>query len=199
MSYENASVLVLNKSWNAISVINARHALTLLFREVAKAMNPVDYTLHEFETWKDLSDCETGNGFIKSPNYRIPVPSIIVLTGFDKMFGKAVRFSRRNIFARDNYRCQYCGKKFDRHELTMDHVVPKSRGGKSTWDNIVLACVRCNSIKSDKTPEEAGMKLQRKPKKPAWLFRVSPDKVKAHDAWQQFVDKVYWNTELEGG
>ena len=196
MSYANANVLVLNRSWVAVCIISARQALGLLFRDAARILDPNDFTTHNIETWKDLS--ELGNGYIQGVNHKFPIPSIVVLNKFDKMFGRTVRFSRRNIFARDKQTCQYCGSRPDRRELTLDHVLPKSRGGKSTWDNIVLACVDCNTVKSHRTPREAGMRLLSRPKKPAWLFYVNHENLDRHDSWQHFVDKAYWNTKLEG-
>jgi 5-methylcytosine-specific restriction endonuclease McrA len=106
-----------------------------------------------------------------------------------------VKFSRQNIYARDKYRCQYCGAKFGPEELTYDHVVPRSRGGKTKWDNIVTCCIRCNRKKGGRTPAEARMRLIRKPSQPTWLpaLRITIGFKEVPNSWR---DYLYWNVEL---
>jgi 5-methylcytosine-specific restriction endonuclease McrA len=110
---------------------------------------------------------------------------------------REVRFSRRNIFERDSNTCQYCGRRFSKSDLTLDHVVPRSRGGRDSWENLVLACVNCNVRKGNRTPEEAQIRLVRKPTKPAWLptfgARIPREQFVS---WQRFVDAAYWDAEL---
>jgi 5-methylcytosine-specific restriction endonuclease McrA len=107
-----------------------------------------------------------------------------------------VKFSRANIYARDDYTCQYCGKKFPSEDLTFDHVVPVATGGQKRWDNIVAACFRCNHKKGGRTPEEAGMKLVRQPTEPHWLpaFHVTFRLKSPPESWR---DYLYWNIELD--
>ena len=93
---------------------------------------------------------------------------MLALARYDRLPTQAVAFSRRNIFKRDRFTCQFCGRQPGSEELTIDHVVPRSRGGTSTWENCVLACVPCNARKANRTPEQAGMKLRRAPVRPAW-------------------------------
>jgi 5-methylcytosine-specific restriction endonuclease McrA len=111
---------------------------------------------------------------------------------------KKVKFSRVNIYARDKYRCQYCGIKGRMKDFTFDHVIPRSQGGKTTWDNIVTCCPDCNCKKDSRTPKEAGMKLRKHPVQPEWLpaitIRVSQKSLPA--AWK---DYLYWNVTLDEG
>ena len=109
-----------------------------------------------------------------------------------------MKFNRRNIFARDGNQCQYCGKKFPTSELSLDHVVPRSQGGKTTWENIVCACVDCNVRKGGRTPKQAHMTLIRKPEKPKRSPLLSMKlSQKKYLSWQSFLDNAYWNVELK--
>ena len=124
------------------------------------------------------------------------VPEVISLARFDRLPHKSVAFSRRNLFARDRFTCQYCGTQPGSEELTIDHVVPRSHGGESTWENCVLACVTCNHRKADRTPDEARMPLRRPPTRPAWKPIYSGRSV--HIAsWAKFISEAYWKAELE--
>jgi 5-methylcytosine-specific restriction endonuclease McrA len=108
-----------------------------------------------------------------------------------------VKFTRHNIFERDHNTCQYCGIKFDRKDLNLDHVIPRDRGGETSWENIVCSCVPCNSRKGNRTPPEAGLKLLHKPKRPKWRPMLHLQFSKARDdSWKHFVDLAYWNVEL---
>ena len=112
-----------------------------------------------------------------------------------------VRFTRKNIFYRDRSRCQYCGQRFQTRELNLDHVTPLSRGGKSTWENVVCCCVDCNLDKGARTPDQAGMKLLKIPVRPRWTptFRTNGGRVRYRE-WLPFLglaDASYWNVELE--
>ena len=108
-----------------------------------------------------------------------------------------VKFTRHNIFERDQNTCQYCGRAFDRTDLNLDHVIPRDRGGPTTWENIVCSCVECNTRKANSTPQEAGMSLIRKPKRPKWRPFVQINfTLHRHDSWKHFIDLAYWNVEL---
>jgi 5-methylcytosine-specific restriction endonuclease McrA len=197
----DGQVLVLNRSWVAVNVAPMRRALTLLFQGHARVVHPGDYTLYDFEDWCALSrerENFDGGRFIHTPALQIRLPEVILLSSFNGFIRREVRLSRRNIFERDRHRCQYCGKRFPKADLTIDHVLPKSRGGRDTWDNLVLACVRCNLKKRNQTPEEARMHLLRKPATPKWLPRFGTQIPRdALMSWQRFVDLAYWNTEIE--
>ncbi len=108
-----------------------------------------------------------------------------------------VKFSRGNIYLRDHNRCQYCGKKFPSSELSLDHVIPISRGGKSTWENVVCSCIPCNTRKANRLPHQVNMQLIRKPKRPKWRpFVHVTFSSQHHESWRHFVDLAYWNVEL---
>ncbi|MCY3023520.1 MAG: HNH endonuclease [Planctomycetota bacterium] len=191
-------VLVLNRSWVAVNVATVRRALTLVFQDVARIVAPQDYSTYDFAGWVEASQAAQEEARrIRSATFSICVPEVIVLTVFNGRFSKEVRFSRRNIFERDNNTCQYCGRKRDRHELTLDHVIPRSRGGTSTWSNIVLACIKCNMRKGDRLPQELNMKLQRRPIKPQWATRVGVKLGRSFKpSWERFLEDAYWDVEL---
>jgi 5-methylcytosine-specific restriction endonuclease McrA len=122
---------------------------------------------------------------------------VIVLLIFDRLPKKEVKFTRHNVFERDKNTCQYCRKVFPRAELNLDHVLPRDRGGQTTWENIVCSCIPCNSRKSNRLPHEAGMRLMTKPKRPKWRPFVTINlALRAHESWKHFVDVAYWNVEL---
>ena len=105
-------------------------------------------------------------------------------------------FSRRNIFKRDHYVCQYCGNQPGTDELSIDHVVPRAQGGVSNWTNCVLACMTCNKRKADRTPREAGMRLRKAPVRPTWKPIYARDSVRI-ESWSKFISETYWNVPLE--
>src|SRR5437764_6153761 len=169
-----ASVLVLNKMFMAIHIISVRRAFCLLCKELAEVVSLEDghFATYDFATWREVSEYrarhfrQEDDDWVRTVTSEIQVPRVIRLLGYDKLPKQTVKFNRRNIFARDNNQCQFCGKKFPTSELSLDHIVPRSRGGVSTWGNIVCACVGCNVKKGGRTPKEAHMHLIRKPEKP---------------------------------
>lgn len=131
---------------------------------------------------------------IKGITRDYPMPAVVrVLTRFRRE-RQAIRFSRLNIYTRDGFACQFCGERLASEELTFDHVIPRSKGGKTTWENIVASCVPCNAMKADRTPAEAGMKLRRTPKKPKFLPVVTVEMDRRHvpEEWQP-----YWSAVLD--
>lgn len=195
----NRQVLVLNKHWVAVHVCSVRRAITLVFQELALVVAD-DFSTHDFHSWRELSAFgEKSNPIIHTPSFPFMLPEVIVLNRYHRMPPRTVRFNRRNIFTRDSFTCQYCGKRPPKDELTIDHVIPVSRGGKSTWDNVVLACTKCNVKKSNKLPVECGMHPAVKPVKPAWLATLIPrPPTDAHKTlWEKFVDIAYWESQLE--
>jgi len=183
-------VLVLNKNWLPIETCSVRRAFEKLFAEKAHFINTEDCSTHDFLSWAELYVPE-GCPVIKTSRMHIRAPEVIVLTSAAKTVRKrdGIVFSRRNLIRRDHGVCQYCGEQPDLVDLTIDHIFPKTRGGKSSWTNCVMSCFDCNSFKADRTPEEAGMKLLSRPLEPGWspLFRVSPNRYKP--SWHQFVSK----------
>jgi 5-methylcytosine-specific restriction endonuclease McrA len=107
---------------------------------------------------------------VRSITVSMKVPSVVRLMGFVRFRRKDAKYSRKNIYARDKYRCQYCGHRFPQDELTCDHVIPRSRGGRAEWDNIVTCCVKCNRKKGGRTPDEAGLRLVKSPARPSWYW-----------------------------
>jgi len=137
------------------------------------AISAENYATHDFDGWLRASEGGNGDGsYVQGVGYRLRVPEAVVLTKYDGYFRKQIRFSRRSIFERDASICQYCGRRLERSKLTLDHIVPRSRGGKSVWENMVVACNACNDRKRDLLPEEAGMRLLKRPEPPGWPYDV---------------------------
>ena len=128
----------------------------------------------------------------------IRLPRVILLTLFDKLPRKEVKLTRNNVFERDKDTCQYCGNILEREDLNLDHVIPRDRGGKSTWENLVCSCIKCNSRKANRLPHEAHMRLVRKPVRPKWrpVISLVLDN-QQRERWKHFLDLAYWNVELE--
>lgn len=203
-SATSLNVLVLNRHYMAIRIINVRRAFTLLFKELAEVIHVEDgkYLSYDFAEWCDLSQLAREfepqeHDWIRTVRFDIAVPRIIRLAFYDRLPRQEVKFNRRNLFARDGNRCQYCGHKFPTSELSLDHVVPRSQGGGATWENIVCACVKCNIRKGGRTPKQAQMHLIQSPAKPRRNPSIS---VKLADnryaSWKAFLDNAYWSVEL---
>ncbi len=193
----DGAVLVLNSVYQAVQITGVRRAFVLFYGGRARAVAP-DFSTYDFESWCDVPP-GAGDTFVRTPRRAIRVPSIIQLLHYTRVPRRDIRFTRRNIFYRDRNRCQYCGRVFAQRDLNLDHVVPRSRGGASTWDNVVCACLACNGRKGNRTPPEAGMVLWRAPSKPAGhpALRAGWIGPSFHDEWRTFLDVAYWNVELE--
>jgi len=200
----DSNVLVLNRHYMAVRVVGARRAFSLLFRELAEvvAYEEGTYSNYDFRSWCEVSQFKRqfepdGYDWVATLNFHIAVPKIIRLLFYDRLPRCEVKFNRRNLFARDENRCQYCGKRFSTKELSLDHVIPRSMGGKSAWENVVCACVRCNVRKGGRTPDQAHMTLIRRPVKPRRnpLIHVHLGHQRYH-SWKQFLDNAYWSVEL---
>jgi hypothetical protein len=192
-------VLVLNRLWQAINVCTAERALALLYTGHAQVVceDAGNFSTFSFREWCDFSSEYDGAEVLQTISLRIRVPRIILLLFFDRLPNKEVKFTRHNVFERDKNTCQYCGRKFDRKDLNIDHVIPRHRGGLTTWTNVVCSCLDCNRKKANATPEMAGMRLIRKPKKPRWRPFIEVQFVKTADhSWRHFLDLAYWNVEL---
>lgn len=213
-------VLVLNKQWAPINTTSVRRALEKVWngRAVIYHYDPVAETsvTYDFESWilnweDAISSAKiTADRVIPVSGWNILVPEIVVCSeyrgfGFKANDNRKPKFSRSNLYARDKNTCQFCGVKLPSSELTMDHVVPKSKGGKVTWTNIVLACAPCNLQKGNKSLKESGMKLVRMPFEPkAEDIKRSPmDRIarrigkKVPKTWEAWLGKMYWSVELK--
>jgi 5-methylcytosine-specific restriction endonuclease McrA len=202
----DASVLVLNKLFMAVHVISVRRAFCLLFKELAEVVSLEDgqFATYDFATWREVSEYralyyrQEDDDWVRTVSTEIQAPRVIRLTGYDRMPRQTVKFNRRNIFARENNQCQYCGKRFPTSELSLDHVSPRSQGGIASWENIVCACVSCNVKKGGRTPKEAHMHLIRKPEKPkrSPMLNLKLTHSK-YQSWRTFLDSAYWSVELK--
>jgi 5-methylcytosine-specific restriction endonuclease McrA len=167
-------VLVLNRFYLAVHVMNVRRAFGLLYRSLAEVLDVEDgqFANYDFAGWLEISELratvkQPHEDWIHSVNFEIQVPRVIRLLRYDRVPKLSLRFNRRNLFARDGHRCQYCGSTAPAQQLSLDHVVPRSRGGETSWENVVCCCIRCNTRKGGRTPQEARMKLLRNPHRPA--------------------------------
>ena len=186
--------LVLNRNWQPINVATVARALIMLWNESARVVDPADYQLYDWNDWSKLPPVRD-EPFVQAVQMRLRAPEVITLREFDQLPTSTVTFSRRNVFKRDRFTCQYCGEQPGSNDLTIDHVVPRCHGGESTWTNCVLACWQCNSRKADRTPEQAKMRLRSKPKRPVWRPLYSEHAVRM-DSWSKFISDAYWSTEL---
>jgi len=202
----DSSVLVLNKLFMAIHIISVRRAICLLCKDLAEVVSLEDgqFLTYDFATWREVSEYraknfrEADDDWIRTVSSEIQVPRVIRLLGYEKLPKQTVKFNRRNIFARDNNQCQFCGRKYPTSELSLDHVVPRSQGGQSTWENVVCACVSCNVRKGGRTPKQAHMGLIRKPEKPkrSPILNLKLTHRK-YQSWKTFLENAYWSVELK--
>lgn len=189
------SVLVLNRFYMAIRVVNVRRAMTLMYRGCAEVITIENdqYFNYDFDAWCEISQLhalekQPDEDYIRAVHFDLQVPRIVRLIRYDRLPKTTVRFNRKNLFARDGHRCQYCGQGRPLSQLSLDHVVPRSLGGKTTWENIVCCCLTCNSKKGGQTPFQAGMKLLSKPSKPhSNPSMVMPLKDPRYASWKSFV------------
>jgi len=188
--------LVLNRNWLPIRVCSARRALTLAFKDLARIIGPNSYALHDFVSWSDLA-VPQGDPCIQTVSLRLRIPEVIVLRWCDRFLRPRVVFSRRNLFRRDANTCQFCGKRKPTESLSIDHIVPRSLGGESSWSNCVVACLDCNSRKGNRTLKVAGMRCIRVPKEPPAHAAFTLHLSKRKASWEQFVSEAYWNVELQ--
>lgn len=199
-----ASVLVLNRSYMAVHVIEARRAFTLLCREMAEVIDLDDgnYANYNFDSWRAICEFRSQNkqpneDWIRSVHFEILVPRVVRLLHYDRVPTHRLRFNRRNLFARDGHRCQYCGRNMPTSQLSIDHVMPRSRGGETSWENVVCACVKCNVKKGGRTPQEARMTLictPRRPKhSPLLAYKLRNPK---YESWKGFLQGANWAVDV---
>ncbi len=189
-------ILVLNKNWLPIRISTVRRALVLVWKDLARIIEPNNYALYDFESWADLSVAH-GEHCVRTVSMQIKIPEVIVLKHCDHFKQPEVIFSRRNIFKRDKNTCQYCGTRLPTEDLTIDHVLPRSKGGSSSWTNCVVACCQCNSKKGNTLLQNLDMKLIKEPQKPPAPMAFSLPIGRRKKSWEHFVSEAYWNIELK--
>lgn len=161
-------VLVLNKNFEPVHLTTARRAFVLLYGGAALALDESGET-YDFELWRELPVREDDD-VVPTVTGAVRIPRVLHLHRYDRTPRLQVRLTRRNLMVRDAHQCQYCGRKPPLRELNIDHVVPRSRGGLDSWENLVTSCKPCNLRKGWKTPEEANMRLARRPFRPKWTM-----------------------------
>ncbi len=203
----NSSVLVLNSSMVPVDLTTVRRAFCLLCKAAAEVVDVSEghFEFHGFNSWREVSDFKRQHNltddhaeWVSTVSYELQVPRIIRLLTYDQYPDRSVPLNRRNLFARDNNRCQYCGETFRTSELSIDHVVPVSAGGETEWTNVVCACTECNKKKGGRTPAQARMSLIRQPVQPERNPQIKLKlKRKKYYSWKHFLDDAYWDVTLE--
>lgn len=178
--------LVLNRNWQPVTFLPIKVCIATVMRDMASIMCPTSYYLMNLDEWMER-EVETDR-VIKTAGRPIPAPEVIVLKRYGERPPRKISFCRPNLYRRDDYSCQYCGAELPGRKLTIDHVLPRSKGGPTTWENCVAACKRCNEIKADKTPREARMRPKKTPQKPTWKPGIRTPAV-IFDSWVPFLEK----------
>jgi len=181
----NEPVLTLNSNWQTCTFLPVKVVICTLLRDMACVVHPETFEPLSFEQWMDRAP--TDSRFIKTSGRPVAIPDVIVLKKYGKMPPMKIGFNRQNLFRRDENICQYCGIGLPNSKLQVEHVLPLSKGGGTTWENCVAACNSCNSTKADRLPAEAGMKLRKKPITPSWTPGISLPKGKVRPIWRQFL------------
>jgi 5-methylcytosine-specific restriction endonuclease McrA len=162
-------VLVLNASYEPLSIVSVRRAIILLLKEKAEIV-------------------EATEAYLRAERLSLPVPAVIRLVCYVRIPNRlTLPLSRRTVLARDHYTCQYCGSQPGRAQLTLDHVVPRSRGGQTHWENVVTACRSCNQRKGNRTPYEAGLTLRSHPRRPRYIALTLLGDAQQHALWNKYV------------
>ncbi|WP_390622519.1 HNH endonuclease [Candidatus Laterigemmans baculatus] len=182
----------------AVRVISVRRALTLLYRNCSEVvmLERDQFTSYDFADWREVSQLnatskQIGEDYIQAVGFELQAPRIIRLTRFDRLPVQTVRFNRKNLFIRDEHTCQYCGQQKPTAQLSLDHVVPRSHGGRTTWENIVCCCLRCNNRKGGRTPQQARMQLLSRPAKPKHNPLLhQPIQDPRYECWKTFLPHV---------
>ena len=191
-----ASVLVLNRSYMAVHIVGVRRAFCMLLGRSAEVIHIEDgnFSNYDFHSWREISELwaelkQPHDDWIRAVNFEIQVPRVIRLLLYDRIPKHSLRLNRQSVLARDGNRCQYCGRRFPSSQLSLDHVIQRSRGGTSTWENMVCACLKCNVRKGGRTPREARMKLVEKPARPkrSPLLTLKLDNPK-YKSWRTWLD-----------
>jgi 5-methylcytosine-specific restriction endonuclease McrA len=163
-------VLVVNRFFQPVQLTTARRAIVLLFAGSALAIDETG-ELYEFSTWRRLPVREVDDG-LPIVGGRLRVPRVLHLRRYERIRRPTIRLTRKNLMLRDGHQCQYCARRPPVRDLNIDHVIPRSRGGQDSWENLVTACRMCNLRKGWRTPDEASMRLIRIPSTPRWSMSM---------------------------
>jgi 5-methylcytosine-specific restriction endonuclease McrA len=200
MSLLNSPTLVLNKLWVPVSVESVKESITKAFSGIANFIDEETYQIYNWENWVDAfslsreeDSLSSKYKFISTVSMFIRIPEIILLKKYSKIPKVEIKLTRRNLLIRDNFRCFYTGEKVTSKTATIDHVIPKSKGGKTVWTNVVICSFDANIRKADKTLEEAGLKLRKKPEKPIWNPLYTFSNPRRPKSWDKFIDTDKWN------
>jgi 5-methylcytosine-specific restriction endonuclease McrA len=176
-----------------VNIVAVPRAFSLLLQDHAQVINTLDGSFQMMDSAQWLAHSEScvpsdGEAYVQTVRLRIRVPKVLLLRQYDQLPAQEVKFTRENLFERDSYRCQYCGHAFEAKELNMDHVIPRDRGGRTSWENIVTSCIQCNSRKANRLPHQASMHLIRKPERPRWRPFISSLIGQSYDReWDHFL------------
>jgi 5-methylcytosine-specific restriction endonuclease McrA len=189
-------VLVLNKSYQPVRITDAKQGFSMLYLGRACALDK-RYEPYDFDEWAARPP-EEHDEAIGTPRGSICVPRVLLLLDYNRVPRAPLRLSRRHVYMRDEYTCQYCGGRPGVKELNLDHVIPRSRGGRSTWENLVTSCRTCNLRKGWAMPDECGMRLVKRPVRPSWSMALQLAAQRRRFAeWEPFLDAVAPSTETE--
>ena len=213
VAHLNYKILVLNRLWQAVNIIGVRRGFNLLLQDHAQAIYTRDKSFRTMDAraWLDLSeslepqsarasepedsghlDLETeaaSDSYVQTVRLKILVPKVLLLRTYAQVPVHEVKFNRENLFDRDNHQCQYCGHQMKPTQLNMDHVIPRDQGGKTSWENIVTACIQCNSKKANRLPHQAQMHLIKKPERPRWRPLISSLIGQSYEKdWEHFLN-----------
>lgn len=188
-------VLVLNRLWQPVNMCSARRAFSLLFVGHAQVVHTDPdrlFETHDASSWLMESLHHEGPDVVHTISHRFRIPAIIVVPRYDRLPRQEVKFSRQNVFQRDGHTCQYCGISHEPRGLNLDHVIPRHKGGKTTWENVVCSCIRCNTRKANKLPSEANMFPLKEPRPPRWrpFASLANSEISRafHESWRHFLE-----------
>lgn len=205
----NEPTLVLNKNWHPINVIRAKTAFKKVISEKALLLDHNDWSTYGLDDWIEKFSYKNdsipdGIDVVPSGKISIKLPELIVLNKYDRVPRTDVKLTRRNLLIRDNWTCQYTGKKLRGEDISIDHIIPRTQGGTTTWNNVVICDWKINAKKAGRTPEQAGLRLLKKPSKPQWNPLYSHYVTKIKKSWSKFLkgnfnweEMGYWDVELE--
>ncbi|MEX2579512.1 MAG: HNH endonuclease [Verrucomicrobiales bacterium] len=195
MTATDSQVLVLNRLWQPVHVCGVKRALGLLFLGHAQVVHideQQNFFAYDADSWMIESRTYAGPDVIHTVSRQFRVPAIIVLNRYDRLPRHETKFCRQNIFERDKFTCQYCGRRFAPRDLNIDHVIPRDKGGQTSWENVVCSCINCNTRKGNKLPSQARMFPMTEPKQPRWrpFFGAAAPRRLGHASWRHFVETL---------